>query len=149
MIIMAVDLGDVRTGVAVSDGNGKLAFPKAVISERNREKRLQKIADLAAETNAAKLIVGYPKNTDGTAGAKAEEYAGDAAALSKLTGIPTVLWDERFTTVIANDALNDAGTRGRKKRAIIDSAAAVKLLESYLRYLELNRADGGLTLPRR
>lgn len=135
MIILSVDLGDVRTGIACCDPGQTLASPKEVIVERDETRRIARIADAAARYHAARIVVGYPKNMDGSAGQKAQAAEAAAKALEAATGLPVVLWDERCTTVLAHRALNATDTRGKKRKAVVDAVAAVLILESYLRSL--------------
>lgn len=135
LVIMAVDLGEVRTGIAYSDAGQSFAFPKTVITERNRTVLLQKIADIAAEIKPGRIVVGLPRNMDGSLGFKAQECTAFSNDLAALSGIDCVLWDERCTTVIAHKALNVTNTRGKKRKATVDAVAATFILESYLQYL--------------
>ena len=134
MIIMSVDLGDARTGIAVSDNGESFAFPKTVITEYNKQKRIEKIAAIAKETKAELIVVGLPKNMDGTLGWRAEECTAAAEEIKKATDIQVVLWDERCTTVMAHTALNFTNTRGKRRKETVDAVAAVMILESYLAY---------------
>lgn len=134
MIIMSVDLGDARTGIAVSDSGESFAFPKTVITEYNKQKRIEKIAVIAKDVGAGLIVVGLPKNMDGTLGFRAEECTAAANDIKKATGIDVVLWDERCTTVMAHTALNFTDTRGKKRKETVDAVAAVMILESYLSY---------------
>ena len=106
MIIMSVDLGKARTGIAVSDASCQFAFPKDVITEYNTERLIEKVCEKAKEYAAERIVVGYPKNMDGSEGFKAQECAAAAENLRKATGLPIELWDERCTTVSAHTALN-------------------------------------------
>lgn len=132
MRILAVDLGKQRTGVAVCDESELLASPIGTVTEHNRERLLEKVAALAVEHRAAELVVGHPRNMDGTRGEsalRAEEFAKD---LSERTGLPFVLWDERLTTVSAIGYLNETNTRGKKRKAVVDTVSAVIILQDYL-----------------
>ena len=140
MIIMSVDLGKARTGIAVSDSLETFAFPKNVITEYNSEKLIDKISLCAKEYSAQMLVVGFPKNMDGSVGFRAEECEQIANALREKTGLETVLWDERCTTISAHTALNFTNTRGKDRKKVIDAVAAVIILEDYLRYRK-NRKD--------
>ena len=131
---MSVDLGDARTGIAVSDNSEGFAFPKTVITEYNKQKRIEKIAAIAKESKAELIVVGLPKNMDGTLGWRAEECTAAAEEIKKTTNIQVVLWDERCTTVMAHAALNVTDTRGKKRKEKVDAVAAVMILESYLAY---------------
>ncbi len=134
MIIMSVDLGKARTGIAVSDKGEGFAFPKTVITEYNTEKLVQKVADFAKELNAEEIVVGLPKNMDGSLGWRAEECSEIAQKIKTATSLPVVLWDERCTTVSAHTALNFTDTRGKKRKNVVDAVAAVIILEDYLAY---------------
>lgn len=134
MIIMSVDLGKARTGIAVSDNGESFAFPKKVITEYNEEKLINKICETAKELDAKLIVVGYPKNMDGSAGWRAEECKAIADKISVASGLETVLWDERCTTVSAHTALNFTNTRGKKRKEVVDAVAAVIILEDYLTY---------------
>lgn len=134
MIIMSVDLGDARTGIAISDNGESFAFPKTVITEYNKQKRIEKIAAIAKETKAELIVVGLPKNMDGSLGFRAEECTAAANDIKKATETDVVLWDERCTTVMAHNALNITDTRGKKRKETVDAVAAVMILESYLAY---------------
>lgn len=136
MIIMSVDLGEVRTGIAYSDKGQSFAFPKTVITERNRERLLRQVAALAAELKAERIVVGLPRNMDGSAGFKAQECTAFSEQLAQATGLECVLWDERCTTVMAHRALNQTNTRGKKRRAVVDAVAATMILENYLQFLQ-------------
>ena len=134
MIIMSVDLGDARTGVAVSDKGEGFAFPKTVIFERNKEKLVEKIAALVTECGAEMLVCGLPKNMDGSLGWRAQECTETAEKIKDATSLPLVMWDERCTTVMAHNALNMTDTRGKKRKETVDAVAAVMILESYLAF---------------
>ena len=134
MVIMAVDLGLKRTGVAVSDKGEGFAFPKGVIFEHNEGRLIEKLAALAKENSAELIIVGLPKNMDGSEGFRAEECKATAEKLAAKTGLPLEMWDERCTTVLAHNALNETNTRGKKRKETVDAVAAVLILESYLDY---------------
>ena len=134
MIIMSVDLGKARTGIAVSDSGESFAFPKTVITEYNTERLVNKISALANEYGAELIVVGYPKNMDGSLGSRAEECKEIAEKIGSVSGKETVLWDERCTTVSAHTALNFTDTRGKKRKEVLDQAAAAIILESFLAY---------------
>ena len=132
MIIMSVDFGDSRTGIAVCGKSEMIASPVTVINEKDFDICIQKTAALAKEQRAEEIVVGYPKNMNGTIGERAEKCRIFAEKLEALTGCPVKLWDERCTTVSAHNALNVTNTRGKKRKAVVDSVAAVIILESYL-----------------
>lgn len=134
MIIMSVDLGKARTGIAVSDKGESFAFPKTVINEYNTEKLIVKISEWAKELSAEEIVVGLPKNMDGSLGWRAEECSEIAKKIENATSLPVTLWDERCTTVSAHTALNFTDTRGKKRKEVVDAVAAVIILEDYLRF---------------
>jgi putative Holliday junction resolvase len=134
MIIMSVDLGDARTGLAICDLLEILASPLMVIAEKSPEKRLQKVASAAKEKAPALIVVGNPVNMDGSLGASSEKCKKFSEDLEKLTGIECVLWDERRTTVAAANILSENNVRGKKRKAAIDAVAAVLILENFLAY---------------
>ena len=133
MIIMSVDAGDARTGIAVCDAGELLASPVCVIEEYNNERRLEKVRDKARELKASLVVVGLPKNMDGSEGARAQACREFANSLSEALGnVPVVLCDERSTTVLAHTYLNIADVKGRKRKKTVDAVAAVIILEDYL-----------------
>ncbi len=134
MIIMSIDFGDSRTGIAVCGKSELIASPVTVIQEKDFEKCIEKTAALAKEQLADEIVVGYPKNMNGTIGERCEKCTLFAQKLEAATGIPTKLWDERCTTVSAHNFLNETNTRGKKRKAVIDAVAAVIILESYLAF---------------
>ncbi len=134
MIIMAVDLGLKRTGVAISDAGEGFAFPKGVIFEHNEDRLVEKISEFAKSNKAELIVVGLPKNMDGSLGFRAEECTEVANKIAEKSGIEVELWDERCTTVLAHNALNATNTRGKKRKETVDAVAAVLILESFLQY---------------
>lgn len=139
MRVMALDYGDARTGVAVSDLTGTLVGQTFVIHARQMERAAQEAADLARETGAECLVVGFPRNMDGTEGARAELYRAFADRMQELTGLETVLWDERRTSIDAHRILSENGKKTIKHRKNVDAVAASLILEGYLRFLENQR----------
>lgn len=138
---MSVDFGDARTGIAVCGKSEMIASPVCVISEKDFDKCIEKTAALAKEQRAEHIVVGYPKNMNGTIGERAEKCSLFAEKLGILTGCPVTLWDERNTTVSAHSALNITNTRGKKRKAVVDAVAATIILESFLAY----RKNTGIT----
>ncbi|MBQ5840507.1 MAG: Holliday junction resolvase RuvX [Clostridia bacterium] len=132
MKIMAVDLGLARTGVAVSDPREMLASPVGTLEEWDLQRLAQRIAALAAEHKAELLVVGHPKNMDGTRGDSAKRAEDFAATLEQLSGLPTKLWDERMTTVSAIGYLNQTDVRGKKRKQVVDTVAATIILQDFL-----------------
>lgn len=136
MKILAVDLGKARTGLAVCDESEILASPAGVISEWNREKLLQKVADEANRQAVGEIVVGLPKNMDGSEGESAQNARAFAESLRALVTVPVVMQDERGTTITAHNYLNDTDTRGKKRKAVVDAVAATVILQDYLTYLK-------------
>lgn len=132
MVIMAVDLGKARTGIAASDKTEYLAYPVGVISERRREVLLEKVTAKALELKAELVVVGLPKNMDGSEGESALSAREFADNLEKNISCEVRLWDERCTTITAHGYMNDTNTRGKKRKAVIDEVAAVVILQSFL-----------------
>ena len=133
MIIMSVDLGHVRTGVAVCDPTELIASPVGTITERRDEVLVEKLAALAKEKRAEMLVVGLPRNMDGSCGESAQRCQALGEQLGAVTGLPVTFWDERLTTVSAIGFLNQTDTRGKKRKAVIDTVSAVIILEDFLR----------------
>ena len=132
MIIMAIDYGDVRTGVAVCDKFEMLASPICVIEQRNAEKLIAEIGELATKHKVEQFVVGLPKNMDSSVGERAEKCRSFAEELSKATGIEAVMRDERLSTVSAHNVLNATNTRGKKRKAVVDQVAAVMILQDFI-----------------
>ena len=132
MIIASVDLGKARTGIAVCDKMEFLASPFTVIFEKSPEKLLQKICDTLKETKAELVVVGLPKNMDGSEGESAKNAREIAAKISERTGLVVEMQDERGTTITAHSFLNDTNTRGKKRKNVVDEVAATIILQNFL-----------------
>ena len=132
MRIMAIDYGDARTGVAVSDPTGLLAGYTTVIQSRKPDLVATEVARLAGEYGVEELVMGFPRNMDGTEGPRAERYRGFAERLLEATGLEPVLWDERRTTIEAHDILHTAGKKMKNHKKTVDAVAASLILEGYL-----------------
>jgi putative Holliday junction resolvase len=132
MIILAVDYGDKRTGIAVCDKLEILASPVCVLTEWNAEALAQKIIDIAKEKKAEKIVVGLPKNMDGSKGFRAEACEALGDLIKSGCDIPVVFWDERLTTVSAHRILSENNVRGKKRKSVVDSVAAEIILQSYI-----------------
>ena len=132
MRIMAIDYGDARTGVAVSDPTGLLAGQTFLIKSRKAQVVLEELAALSKAQGAEELVMGYPRNMDGTLGPRAEKYAAFAKKLEAATGLPVILWDERRTTVDAHRILGEQGIRAKNRKDKVDAMAATLILEGYL-----------------
>jgi len=142
MIIMSVDAGEARTGIAVCDKEETLASPVCVIEEYNALRRLDKVAQKAYELGAQCVVVGLPKNMNGSEGERALACRDFAEKLSEILGenIPVTLCDERATTMLAHTYLSIADVKGRKRKKTVDAVAAVIILEDYLA-LRKNKAE--------
>lgn len=134
MVILSVDLGKARTGTAVCDKSELIASPLEVISEFNRGKLAKRIAGLCNERRAELIVLGLPKNMDGSEGESAAAAREFGEILKEATGLPVAFCDERGTTITAHSYLNTTDTRGKKRKAVVDAVAAVIILEDYLRY---------------
>ena len=134
MRIMAIDYGDAHTGIAISDATGLLAGYTTTINSRKTEAVLEEIARLVTEHKVDELVMGFPKNMDGTEGPRAALYRTFAAQIEKKTGMAPVLWDERRTTVDAHRILFEAGKNAKKRKKTVDAVAATLILEGYLTF---------------
>ena len=132
MRIMAIDYGDARTGIAVSDLTGLIAGETFVIAQWNAEALAQTIAAEAAAREVGTLVLGLPKNMDGTEGPRAEKARALKALLEAAGAPPVVLWDERRTTIDAHRILRENGKKEKKHKATVDAVAAALILEGYL-----------------
>jgi len=133
MRIMAVDYGDARIGVAVSDVSATLAGEAWVLNEKSAQQAARAISVEAAARSVGVIVVGYPKNMNGTVGPRAEKSEHFAELIRRQCGIEVVLWDERMTTVSANRILTETGKYGKKRKKTVDAVAASLILESYLK----------------
>ena len=141
MIILGIDLGKARTGVAICDRGELLASPLTVVNEHNRERLIEAVSSLARERGAELLAVGLPRNMDGTEGESAQNAREVGALLKAATGLPVEFVDERGTTVTAHGYLNDTNTRGKRRKAVVDAVAATVILQNYLDYRRLHRTE--------
>ena len=132
MVILSVDYGDARTGIAACDALQMLASPVTVIHQSEKEPLADEICRIAAEKKAQKLVLGLPKNMDGSEGFRAQACREFAALLSEKSGLPVDFQDERLTTVSAHRQLHDAQLGGRQHRAVVDQQAAVVILQTAL-----------------
>ena len=132
MKILAVDLGLARTGLAISDPTGFLASPIGTVAEKRLDVLLDKVAAVVEEHKPDRIVVGHPRNMDGSCGESAKRAEQFSADLAEKTGVDTVLWDERLTTTTAIGYLNTADVRGKKRKAVVDTVAATVILQNYL-----------------
>lgn len=134
MKIMGVDFGDARTGVAVSDLLCSIVGTTCVVPSRNIDKAIADILKIIQSENVGEIAVGLPKNMDGTEGARAQLCREFAQRLSDASGVKTVMWDERRTTVEAHNILSEHNYHGKKRKNTVDAVAASLILEGYLAY---------------
>ena len=134
MKIMALDYGDARTGVAISDLLCSIVGSSTVVRSRNTEKAIADIVRLVEENGVGEIVVGLPRNMDGTEGPRAELCRSFAAQLEEATGKRIVMWDERRTTVEAHSILSAHNYHGQKRKDTVDAVAASLILEGYLAF---------------
>ena len=132
MRIMAIDLGDARTGLAVSDAMGILCGEAWTMEEWDMERAAKRIAEAAKERGVERLVLGLPKNMDGSEGPRAEKSREFKAMLDAESGLPVVLWDERRSSIEAHAILHASGKKEKKHRKTVDAVAASLILEGYL-----------------
>ena len=132
MRILAVDYGDARTGIAMSDLLCSIVGSTVVIHSRNQDKTLEEIQRLVKDNGVTEIVVGLPKNMDGSEGVRAELCRGFADRLRESTGLPVAMWDERRTTVEAHNILSQHNYHGKKRKNTVDAVAASLILEGYL-----------------
>ena len=134
MRVMGIDYGDARTGIAISDLLCSIVGTTTVIHSRNPEKTAQEIQKLVQENDVKQIVMGLPKNMDGTEGPRAQLCRAFAQKVETLTGIPVALWDERRTTVEAHNILSEHNYHGKKRKNTVDAVAASLILEGYLAF---------------
>ena len=133
--IMGIDYGDARTGIAISDLLCSIVGSTTVIPSRNREKAIADIVRIARENEVGQIVVGLPRNMDGTEGVRAQLCREFAQELETATGLPVQMWDERRTTVEAHNILSQHNYHGQKRKNTVDAVAAALILEGYLAFL--------------
>ena len=132
MKIMSIDYGDVRTGIAIYDIRGILASPLCVIKESYQPKLVDKIIELINENKIEKIVIGLPRNMDGSYGYRCDDCKSLGQAISEKINIDIEFEDERLTTVMAHNILSDNNVRGAKRKQTVDAVSAVMILQSYL-----------------
>lgn len=132
MRIIAVDYGDARTGIAISDPDGIIVGRALTINERDPKLAARAVCGEAAACGAERIVLGYPKNMDGSIGPRAEKCEEFKVLLEDMSGLEVVLWDERRTTVDAHRILSAGGKRTKKHKKTVDAVAASLILEGYL-----------------
>ena len=137
MKLLALDVGDRRVGVAVSDPSGLIATPLTVIHRSSKAEDFAKVAHLVREQGVEKLVIGHPVNADGSVGVQAQRVERYAIAMSEALridglSIPTIMWDEYGSTQRAQALMIGAGRSAKNRRKQIDAAAAAVILQDYL-----------------
>jgi len=142
MTVMAIDYGDAHTGIAISDPTGFLAGTTTTIHSRNAQVVLEELARLVLEHRVDALVMGFPRNMDGTEGPRAQLYRDFADRVAETTGLTPVLWDERRTTVDAHRILFQSGKNAKKRKKTVDAVAASLILEGYLDFCRMQKNNG-------
>ena len=137
MRILAIDYGDAHTGVALSDPTGFMAGTATTIHSRKADVVLEELARMVKENKVDELVMGFPRNMDGTEGPRADLYRDFAARVEEATGLNVILWDERRTTVDAHRILFESGKNAKKRKKTVDAVAASLILEGYLDFRRL------------
>ena len=133
--IMGIDYGDARTGVAISDLLCSIVGSTAVVNSHNEEKAIADIVRMAKENSVSLIVVGLPRNMDGSEGPRAQLCREFAAKLESASGLQVTMWDERRTTVEAHNILSQHNYHGKKRKNTVDAVAASLILEGYLSFL--------------
>ncbi len=134
MKVMGIDYGDARTGVAISDLLCSIVGQTTVVPSRNQTKLMDQLMTLIQENQVGEIVVGLPKNMDGSEGPRAELCRAFAEQLKELSGLPVHMWDERRTTVEAHNILSEHNYHGKKRKNTVDAVAASLILEGYLAF---------------
>jgi len=129
---LGLDIGDRRTGVAISDAQGLIAFPLSVIDQKNEEAAIAEVIRLAQEYQVERIVVGLPYSLDGGIGRQAEKVKGFSEKLGQRISIDVQLWDERLSSVAAERSMIEAGTKRGKRKHQRDAVAAAFILQGFL-----------------
>ena len=132
MKILSVDYGDVRTGIAISDVRGMLASPLCVIEQSYQPKLVDRIVQIVEENKIEKIVIGLPRNMDGSYGYRCDECRSLGDAIVEKIDVDIFYEDERLTTVMAHNVLSDNNVRGKKRKQTVDAVSAVMILQSFL-----------------
>ena len=141
-IILGLDIGDARTGVAISDELGIAAHPLCTIQRKSRKALLAELQELIAVHKVERIVIGLPLQLDGETGAQARKVKRFAEKLEQHVNLPIIFWDESFTTFEATQILQRTKKRRKKRKQVIDQVAAVLILEGYLEELRNARGKG-------
>ncbi|MDO5015243.1 MAG: Holliday junction resolvase RuvX [Clostridia bacterium] len=136
MIILGIDYGEKNTGIAITDKSQILAYPLTTIRTENYRELIKEIIKIVNDNSVDEIVIGFPKNMDGTIGEKAKKTQKLRADLQKEVAIPIELFDERLTTVIGYKKLHSGNVKKRKKKSVVDKTAATVILSDYLKYKE-------------
>lgn len=134
MRIMAIDYGDAHTGVAISDPTGFMAGTTTTIHSRKAEVVLEELCKIVEQYQVEELVMGFPRNMNGSEGPRADLYREFADKVEEATGLKPVLWDERRTTIDAHRILFESGQNAKKRKKTVDAVAAALILEGYLTF---------------
>ena len=141
-IILGLDIGDARTGVAISDELGIAAHPLCTIQRKSRKVLLAELQELVTAHKVERIVVGLPLQLDGETGTQAQKVKRFAEKLERQVNLPIIFWDESFTTFEAAQILRGTKKRRKKRKQVIDQVAAVLILEGYLEELRNSRRKG-------
>lgn len=139
MKILGIDYGDARTGLSISDATGLIAGSPSVIAQWNYEKLIDQLVAFIQENQIEEIVLGHPKNMDGSIGERAQKCEALAETLTERTGLPLVLWDERRTTIAAHQILHNAGKKSKQHRKTVDAVAASLILQGYLDFKRMQK----------
>ena len=132
--IMGIDFGDARTGIAISDLMCTIVGSTCVVPSRNTEKAIGDLVKLCRDNSVGEIVVGRPRNMDGSEGPRAQLCREFGEKVSQVTGLKVVMWDERRTTVEAHNILSQHNYHGQKRKNTVDAVAASLILEGYLNF---------------
>ena len=132
MKVLSIDYGDVRTGIAISDVRGMLASPLCVIEQSYQPKLVDRIVQIVEENKIEKIVIGLPRNMDGSYGYRCDECRSLGDAIAEKIDVDIFYEDERLTTVMAHNVLSDNNVRGKKRKQTVDAVSAVMILQSFL-----------------
>ena len=136
-ILLGIDFGTRRIGLALSDGLGLLAHPAGTLDGLSESESVRRICELITRESVAEIIIGMPFHMNGSRGTLADDVERFGSALANKSGLACHYWDERLSSAAAGWLLNETGTRGKKRRAAMDAVAACVILQSYLDHLKL------------
>lgn len=132
MRILGLDIGSKRIGLALSDELGIIAQGLSTLTRISPEADIQQLLEITTQHKVEKIVVGFPKNMDGTIGKAAHDVLEFIQNMKKLTSIPIEVWDERLSTIAVNRTLIEANTSRRRRKKVVDKLAAVYILQGYL-----------------